>query len=111
MINQKFAKSVTQAAFHLTLSRNMIAALAMIGNQDTTAWSQERKFYFPGYDGFTSSFRAIERRGLAEHNPKLKKPLNDSLGDDVWIYRLTPAGKNVLELLIMSGLVKEKETV
>lgn len=100
-----FASATTGIAFSLQLSANMAALLPAIESGSFYDWT--------GHDGrrlFHPTFGALQRRGLAEHNPAWRAPNCDSetlLARKEWSYRLTPAGEHVLALLRLAGVVAE----
>jgi len=98
--HENFVRYTTGCAFRVDLSIDMIDLLAIIGTGDikaVTSWRSKR-----GYGNTIPCFRALERRGLAEHNPFIP----DIHIKRKWIYRLTPAGKKMLELLEIAELIK-----
>ena len=91
-----FANYVTGTAFLISLSRNQISMLRHIeANKNINQWKS-----VSGYDNQVPTIRQLERRGLMEHNPAAKVGAELPTGVfPKWIFRLTPAGKKVLELL------------
>jgi len=86
LANQKFADYVTSGAFHLALSRNQIAELAMLAD---------------GPAAFVQRAEALERRGLIEAVPARAETGFDSGRIE---YRLTAAGLLTVQLLYAAGL-------
>lgn len=84
--NQKFSDYVTSGAFNLSLSRNQIGELAMLGE---------------GPASYVSRAEALERRGLIEAIPA--KVYSDFQSDMIE-YRLTSAGILVVQLIHAAGL-------
>lgn len=102
-----FMAYTTGTAFNVSLSHDQVSLLAFIDAGKYQEWKSRS-----GISNFIPCFRALERRGLAEHNPAAKAPADGgpSASEKVriklkWVYRLTPAGKHVLELLKLAGLV------
>lgn len=99
-----FTQYTTGFAFNLTLSRDMASLIESIGNDDYAAWQSAS-----GRSSFIPTFRSLERRGLAEHNPMMAVGMG--LPANVkpkWTYRLTPAGHHVLELLRLTGVASSQ---
>jgi DNA-binding PadR family transcriptional regulator len=95
-----FTQYTTGFAFNLTLSRDMASLMEFIGNNEYENWQAAS-----GRGSFIPTFRSLERRGLAEHNPMMAPGMG--LPGNVrpkWVYRLTPAGQHVLELLRLTGV-------
>ena len=96
-----FANYATGTAFQMSLSRNHVALLSAIDdgtyrNFSTTA----------GRSNFYGIYHGLERRGLAEHNAAARLiKMADTHIKLRWVYRLTPAGKHVLELCRLAGIV------
>jgi hypothetical protein len=89
--NQRFSDYVTSGAFNLSLSRNQISELAMLGD---------------GPQGFVNRAETLERRGLIEAVPQRTETHFDSGGLE---YRLTSAGLLVVQLLHAAGLTNQGE--
>jgi hypothetical protein len=92
----------------------MIGAMTIIKNSlicDNSA----QNFYFNGRNSFIGAYRALEDRGLAEHNKAIHEAggSRKAAAGMIWVYRLTPEGEKVFELLMMSGLISsvKKEKV
>ena len=100
-VNNKFRDHVTSTAFHLSLSNNMIATMVMI-SRDQWLDGGARRFYFNGRDNWSTSYRSLEDRGLAEYNEEARTAIKVK-----WVFRLTKAGELTLELLKEAGLVVE----
>lgn len=112
--NAAFRDHVTSAAFSLSLSKNMIAYLALIAAEDNPpddekaargrsieGWPSLRDRYVSRagrYDPVGAG-RALLSRGL------IFAPYKDWPG----IYCLTDAGRLVLDLLVLAGLVEKVE--
>lgn len=89
-MNARFSDYVTSGAFNLTLTRNQIAELGIVGS---------------GGGRFSNVSAALERKGLVE--PVLagveENPLHEQ--DEQWLdHRLTAAGALTLALLHEAGL-------
>ena len=84
---QNFQNYTTSVAFAVQLSTVQVRALDAIANN---TWADGQFFMF------FATAQALQRRGLAEHNPK-------RTSEHSWVYRLTPAGELVLQLVRMSG--------
>ena len=93
-MNRKFADHVTQTAFHLTLSRNMIGTMARIRNH---AYESDRTWTANGSDQFLMGAKALIERGLVQHS--------DAADAEGRHWKFTDAGEHVFELLVLSGLV------
>jgi len=111
----KFTESSTRVAFNLTLSKNHVRLLELLEDADKMNARDYTRFKTDkGIDYMIPAFRGLERRGLAEHNTaeveKIKPP---GIGWDKikWIYRLTPAGHQVLALLRIAGIVAERQEI
>lgn len=101
-----FTAYTTGWAFNLALSHDQASLLAHIGAGYRFGEWESRT----GRQTFIPTFRALERRGLAEHNQLAKAP--GPLPPHAklkWIYRLTPAGSATLELLRLAGVVPAAE--
>ena len=87
--NRRFADAVTSTAFHLTLSRNMVAALRWLYTGKKTESVGQVQM---------TSFSSLEARGLvhwitaSESNCRLE-------------CRLTRVGEAVCDLLVVAGLI------
>jgi hypothetical protein len=100
-----FAASTTGIAFALTLSANQATLLHFIDMGAHHDWSSAsgRNFMVPTVRGLIS-------RGLVEHNSKCQDvKAAGGWAKIKWIYRPTPAGKIVLELLRMASVVPATE--
>ena len=96
----KFDTYVQGTAFNLSLSRNHISLLFAIEADTYLGWTGKG-----GRSSFIPTFHALERRGLAEYNPAAK--LVGFRHPHVklkWVYRLTPAGQKVAELLRLTSI-------
>lgn len=99
-----FTKYATGTAFNISLSPDQASLLAHIA----TGWDGSRWANHSGRDSFFTTFRALKRRGLAEHNPAAEFVGVRHPGVKLkWVYRLTPAGHHVLALLRLSGVVDD----
>ena len=87
-----FAAYTTSVAFSVSLSKAQVRALEAIA---TDTWLGG------GFTMFFATAGALERRGLSEFNYAER----DNHNWKGWRYRLTPAGKLVLELARMSGAI------
>lgn len=101
--HENFVRYTTGCAFRVDLSIDMIDLLAVIDTGDMGAVVNWRSKM--GYGNTIPCFRALERRGLAEHNPGIPGISGPHIKRK-WIYRLTPAGKKMLELLVIAELIK-----
>lgn len=100
-----FTRYTTGFAFNLYLSRDQASLLDAIGRGGPVyrEWLSAA-----GRGTFIPTFRALEKRGLAEHNPAVNAaPIPDVTPK--WIYRVTPAGQHVIELLRLSGVAAPAE--
>lgn len=100
-----FSAYTTGWAFNLSISHDMATLIACLGGgQPYSEWRSRS-----GRHTYVPVFRQLERRGLAEHNPMAlgALPVGTKLK---WVYRLTPAGQHVYELLKLSGSVAVEET-
>ncbi|UJW87912.1 hypothetical protein [Devosia sp. SL43] len=93
-MNRKFSDHVTQTAFHLTLSRNMIGTMARIRNH---AFGHDGAWTASGADQFIMGAKALTERGLVVHSQ-----VPDATGKH-WTF--TEAGEHVFQLLVIAGLV------
>jgi hypothetical protein len=116
---QKFRGYVQRVAFSLTLSQPMISALCAVRDYppyDNRADHDALKHNqlvttVRGANGgclFITEISALERRGLAYHNPSPK--------DDPWpqghlFYRLTRAGELTCDLLVEAGLMPPRAII
>ena len=94
-----FTAYTTGWAFNLSISHDMATMIDCLGSgQPYQQWRSRsgRSTYIP-------VFRQLERRGLAEHNPMALTALPGNVSLK-WVYRLTPAGRHVYELLKLSGV-------
>lgn len=100
-----FTAYTTGWAFNLSISHDMATLVACLGSgQNYHQWRSRS-----GRSTFIPVFRQLERRGLIEHNPMALGALPEGVTLK-WVYRLTPAGKAVYELLKLSGVaVSEAE--
>lgn len=91
-----FTNYVTGTAFLISLTHNQVSMLKHIGHhQKITDWKSSS-----GYDTQVPTIKQLERRGLVEHNPAAKANAGLPVGVfPKWIFRLTPAGERVLELV------------
>ena len=104
---RKFTEHTTRVAFNLTLTRKMIFFMEVI-ERFNEMWTKVHDPEYLTQEGLTTrndfvpGFHYLERRGLAEHNPIAKTCGRERVD---WIYRLTPAGEQVMVLLRLTGLV------
>jgi hypothetical protein len=115
--NEKFRGYVQRVAFQITLSERMIRALCVVrdypayNNNKTSeeARSEYEKTEIRSLSTqaqciWITEFNALERRGLAYHNPTTKE--NPWPNGHVF-YKLTRAGELMCELLIEAGLMPD----
>lgn len=113
-----FAHYVTSTAFHLSLSRAMALCLHHVDNYEKL-WRSSRpelrgnitvaqglQKSERGYDNFIPAIHALERRGLVEHHDAPPLP-NGNHDWSALRYSLTEAGKHVLVLCALAGIVPE----
>jgi hypothetical protein len=115
--NEKFRGYVQRVAFQITLSERMIRALCVV--RDYPAYSNNktieetrseyekteiRSLSTQAQCIWITEFNALERRGLAYHNPTTKE--NPWPNGHVF-YKLTRAGELMCELLIEAGLMSD----
>lgn len=99
-----FQNYTTGMAFHIGLSHDQASLLDAIAAGEYQNWLSRT-----GRNNFIPAFRALERRGLAEHNPAAKIVGMSTRGVHLkWVYRLTPAGHHVHALLKLSGVIAER---
>ena len=94
-MNKSFANYTTSLAFNMSLSKNMVIALAAIAGY---ADRYDKKTYIAlgSYDTAVTSARCLKDRGLVySYDPE--KP---------GLYKLTKAGELVIELLKEAGLIE-----
>ncbi len=96
-----FTTYATGMAFNISLSQDQASLLAYIGAGKYDQWVSRS-----GHSIFVPTWRGLHRRGLAEHNPACLARLPNRMKAK-WVYRLTPAGKHVLELLKLAGVATE----
>lgn len=96
-----FSAYTTGWAFNLSISHDMATLIACLGSG--TPYNEWRSR--SGRHTYIPVFRQLERRGLAEHNPMAlgTLPAGAKLK---WVYRLTPAGQHIYELLKLSGVAE-----
>ena len=97
--NEAFANSVTNMAFNLTLSKNMVICLACTAGV-ADIYSRDIFTAFGSYDTAVTSRQALRKRGLIQ---KMRGQEKEG------IYELTEAGKHIFELLKIAGLVQKIE--
>ncbi len=90
-----FRGYATETAFAVSCSRAQVSLMAAIEAGEWRSWSNAG-----GAGNLYTTFRALERRGLAEYNEAQRAHRDDS----DWFYRLTPAGEMVLGLAKMAGV-------
>lgn len=99
----KFREHSTGLAFHLSLTGDQASALAAIEDGTYLKWQSAS-----GRNSFNPAFRALERRGLAEHNPAVRLVGWSHPHIKLrWIYRVTPAGKHALQMLRLANVIPE----
>lgn len=99
----KFTAYTTGMAFNVSLSHDQADLLNYIAAGKTTGWRSRQ-----GRSTFIPTFKSLERRGLAEHNPAARIVGMQTPGVRLkWVYRLTPAGDLVLEMLKLAGVVSD----
>ena len=87
-----------QWAFVLTLSRRMCEQLAFLREIDGKEWPAGGNDSFPHW---VTSNRCLTERGLIEHLPR-----PEGVPTMKWNpYRITPAGRAVLDLLVYAGVI------
>ena len=100
----KFTNYATGMAFNLSLSHDHADLMAVIATGLSTAgWKSRsgRSTFIPTVDG-------LIRRGLVEHNPAARIVGFSTPGVKLkWVYRLSPAGERVLDLMKLAGVVHE----
>lgn len=95
---EHFSAYTTSTAFSLQISKYQCALLCAIEDGTwSTWWTTGPRNHFYGM------FLALDRRGLVERN---EEHYSDPRWTG-WRYRLTPAGKHVLALLRLAGLVPD----
>lgn len=111
---RKFRDYATRVSFNLTLTRNQIATIRIIREQlqhtpaalladdsVTIKKAVRADMQLPGPDHWIVGSRKLQDMGLVEwHDPGQMKPK--------WsehVYRLTPAGEHVCQLLELAGLI------
>ena len=94
-LNPQLANATRSAAFHLTLSDNLINTLLEL-ERDREAWGHSGFIYHRGTSG------ALERRGLivAAKDPEREDLPATANG---FYFDITPAGELVIQLLKMAG--------
>jgi len=113
---QKFRGYVQRVAFQLTLSEPMIRMLRLIRDypaHTSKLTNEQRKNQYnhfnmkDGYvaDLFIKEITALEKRGLAYHNPS---PKNNPWPEGWVFYKLTRAGELTCNLLEEAGLIQPK---
>lgn len=113
---EKFRYYTMRTNFQLALSRPMLEFLCSVA--DDVWW--DRALYRSEYggtapDNFIASSHALVKRGLIQPLPpfllkKEQKKRKENLYEYRSGYRLTPAGKLVVELLKQTGLFAEQDT-
>ncbi len=94
-----FTAYTTGWAFNLSISHDMATLIGCLGSGQSYQQWRSRS----GRSTFIPVFRQLERRGLIEHNPMALAALPEGVSLK-WVYRLSPAGKAVYELLKLSGV-------
>ncbi len=115
--NEKFRGYVQRVVFQVTLSERMIRALCVIRDYPTynnnkssedlireNNQTEIRSLSTQAQCIWLVEFNALERRGLAYHNPTTKE--NPWPNGHVF-YKLTRAGELMCELLIEAGLMSD----
>ncbi|UJW87919.1 PadR family transcriptional regulator [Devosia sp. SL43] len=102
----QFTQYTTGFAFNLSLSRDQASLLEAIGGGEWEGWASHT-----GRGSFIPTIKALQRRGLAEHNPAVHAENRPANSTPKWFYRLTPAGQHVLELLRLTGVAQRVTAV
>jgi hypothetical protein len=98
----QFTAYTTGMAFNISLSHDHADLLAFIPNYGP-GWRNRN-----GRSNFIPVVNGLIRRGLVEHNGAAKVFGMTTPGVKLkWIYRLTPAGERILELMKLAGVVTE----
>jgi len=100
--NRKFADYVTSVSFNLSLSKSMVIVLAQVYT-NTHCMPKSREFYtaFGCRDNYVQTVGCLQDRGLV-YSPDAKYP---------GLVELTAAGKHVVELLKLAGLIQKVQAV
>ncbi len=107
----KFSDEVTSTSFSLTLSKNMVRAMALAAAYQT---GDRALCIATVFSHSKVGMQALINKGLVEHTPYVN--LNNKTGIErdwdqekhIW-YKFTPAGTHLYELLILSGLINRIE--
>lgn len=98
----QFTSYTTGMAFNISLSHDHADLLSLIGSGEKLSGWRNRN----GRSNFVPTVNGLIRRGLVEHNPAARIVGFNTPGVKLkWIYRLTPAGERVFDLLRMAGIV------
>ena len=97
----QFTAYTTGMAFNISLSHDHADVLTLIASGGKLhAWTNRS-----GRSTFVPTVNGLIRRGLIEHNGAAKIVGINTPGVKLkWIYRLTPAGERVLDLLKLAGI-------
>jgi len=97
----QFMAYATGMAFNISLSHDHADAMQAIAEDRVVGWRSRT-----GRSSFVPTVNGLIRRGLVEHNPAARIVGMTTPGIKLkWIYRLTPAGERMLELLKLAGVV------
>lgn len=108
----KFSDEVTSTSFSLTLSKNMVRAMALAAAYQTGNRELCRTAVF---SHSIVGMQALVNKGLVEHTPYVNVKNLQGIERDwdqekhIW-YKFTPAGTHLYELLILSGLINRVES-
>ena len=95
----------TSSALRIDLSHNQLSLLQTISAGDIYEWRGRA-----GTHVFIPTVKALERKGLAEHNPLCKtENVPHAIEHRIkpkWVYRVTPAGAAVLSLAMLAGAIE-----
>jgi hypothetical protein len=123
-VNEHLRAHVTRVGFDLSLARSHIAALVYIEELRRNKWDAARICERPRgghplarpFALFVSGARGLQDRGLLIHRMPTKSPPVDFSRDpdgtphilhDPRTWRITPAGRHVLALLVEAGIYAE----
>lgn len=104
----QFTAYTTGMAFNISLSHDHADLLAVLGAgyKPFHGWRNRN-----GRSNFIPVVNGLIRRGLVEHNGAAKVFGMTTPGVKLkWVYRLTPAGERVLELLRLAGIAPVHES-
>lgn len=99
----QFTAYTTGMAFNISLSHDHADLLAYIPHYEGGGWRNRN-----GRSNFIPVVNGLIRRGLVEHNAAAKiVGMTTPHVKLKWIYRLTPAGERVLELMKLAGITTD----